>query len=523
LKLAQISQNPLTSVRYRIFLTCFILYSIHFATNVVREHYPAFSLIENFSFKVDKYQGFHSDIFRHSDGHYYIGNNVAGSVVAAIPLFIFKPVLDYFENKGKKQVRQKEDGVYTKYRIDKPNRQKFFKLVKEKGLHLKFGAATVVTSIILMAPLSALFVVLFFNVLIKRGVVLNRAIWLTILFGFATPIFFRTAHLNHNMFLMYAIFLSFYLLWNPSKQTASPSKNRIFWAGFLAGSGLAFDYSGVVPLFFLYGYLFFLQKSQTSFKRAFIESFPFIIGSIPPILFLLYSQWAMFGNPFLPGQYWMRDVNYTDRGWRGFSWPAIDLYFLNLFDPAYGMFTFAPLLIVGFIPVFFYRTKKLILPKFERRFSAVYIFLFLTFCAANQYSRMQFNTGFRYLLPLVPFVFLAACDHLNRLKWKWLIILSIPVLFHSWVLSMVREPVFVSWSHFLDEGFQLPWLTVLRLTNPAGHTIYSSAIAPLFIIGFTALLVYFIWRYKNPMFLYGFGKHDELQYLNNPNGTEFSN
>ncbi len=68
----------------RLFLTCWIVFSLHFATNVIREHYPAFSLIENGDFKLDEYAGFHSDIFAHRDGHHYIGNQVTASVIAAL-------------------------------------------------------------------------------------------------------------------------------------------------------------------------------------------------------------------------------------------------------------------------------------------------------------------------------------------------------------------------------------------------------------------------------------------------------
>ena len=84
----------LRSDRARLFLTCWILFSAHFATNVVREHYPAFSLAEHGHFRLDEYVDYdeeppsalHSDIFVHTDGHAYINNNVGASIVAAIPL-----------------------------------------------------------------------------------------------------------------------------------------------------------------------------------------------------------------------------------------------------------------------------------------------------------------------------------------------------------------------------------------------------------------------------------------------------
>jgi TRAP-type uncharacterized transport system fused permease subunit len=125
---------------------------------------------------------------------------------------------------------------------------------------------------------------------------------------------------------------------------------------------------------------------------------------------------------------------------------------------------------------------------------AVYFFLFLTFCAANQYSRVQFNSGFRYLIPLVPLIYLAVSDHLVRMRRRWLTILVVPILFHSWVIAMVREPVPESWHRILTKGFQLPWLHVLRATAPATHPILSSPLLPMAIISSTLLLTYLIWK-----------------------------
>ena len=487
----------LASTKVKIFLTCWILYSLHFATNVVREHYPAFSLAEHGTLQVDEYYGFHPDIFRHTDGHCYINNNVGCSVIGAIPLLIFDPVLDKLEDIGKQKVaaRGAQKNLDTTYRTKYPMRRKFFKLVKERGLELRFGASTALTSVLVMAPLSALMVVLMYHILLLRGVGRTRAIWLALLFAFGTPVFFRTAYLNHNMMVMYAVFIAFYLLWRQLDGDSAPKPRVLLIAGFFAGSTLFFDYSGVIPLLTLYGYLFFSRVTKGSPVNAFRESLPFVIGAVPPVLFLLYTQWTMFGNPILPAQYWMPKVNFTDRGWRGMDLPALDLYISNLFSNEYGMFTFGPLLITAFFPIRFYRQERFILPRKERRFVFVFFILFLTFCAANQYSRMQFNTGFRFLAPLVPLLYLAASDHLNRLSGKWLTLISVPTIFHSWVLSMVREPVIDSWRQFLREGIMFPWLRVLKLTNPPDHPILSSPFLPLSILLFCAILIFGIWRF----------------------------
>jgi hypothetical protein len=472
---------------------------------VVREHYPAFSLAEQGTFRVDQYQGFHPDIFLHADGHSYIGNNVTASVIAAIPLFIFDPVLDLLEKYEKRKI-QREGVPKTVYRTKHTNSKIFLETVKERGLSLRFGGATVVTSVFLMAPLSALIVVFMFQILCLRGLSEKQAFWLSLFFGFGTPVFFRTGVLNHNMFLMYAGFATFYLLWVRSGTEFPVSLNRRLLAGFLSGFGLALDYSGVIPLVVFYGYLVISRLPTASLRISIKESFPFILGSIPPVLFLLYSQWAMFGNLFMPGQYWMPDETfypvyyknpYSNMGFRGFTLPALDLYYLSLFALSYGMYTYGPILALGLIPTYFYKRESLILPRRERIFVAIYFVLFLTFCAANQYSRIQFNSGFRYLVPLVPLIYLQVCDHLVRIPRRWLIVLLTPVLIHSWVISMVRESVPESWQRVLTEGIQLPWLHVLKSTSAEGHPILSSQLLPLIIILFVFLLVFFVWKIGN--------------------------
>src|SRR5262249_53952194 len=153
-------------------------------------------------------------------------------------------------------------------------------LVKERGLDLRFGAATVVTSVFFMAPLTALFLVLFHSVLMQRGLTQAQASSLSVLFGFGTPVFFRTSTLNHNMFVMYAFFISFVLLWVRPGMTFPLSLRNRLMAGFFGGIMLATDYMGIVTLPLLYGYLL-LSRIPTSFwRQSFKESLPFVAGGI---------------------------------------------------------------------------------------------------------------------------------------------------------------------------------------------------------------------------------------------------
>lgn len=485
----------LASRRVRIFLVGWIVFSVHFATHVVREHYPAFALAERGTLRVDEYLGFHADIFEHTDGHAYVGNNVAVSVLAAVPLAVFDPVLDALEAREKARRAATGDELFSDYRTDKPNRVRFFERVREHGLSLRFGAATVVTSAFFMAPFSALSMVLVYHLLRRRRLGRGSATWLTFLYGFATPILFRGAHLNHNLFVMYALLAAFWLLWDPAGGGRALPLRRRLAAGFLAGFTLAVDYTGVFTLLALFAYLLAVELPRHGPAATVRRAVAFVAASVPPVAFLWWSQWAMYGHPFLPGQAWMPHQNaYVVYGWRGITLPSPDLFFLNLFDPWYGLFLFAPLLLLAAVPAPHLAAARRILPRRERRFVWATFLVLLTFFAANQYSRLQYNSGVRYLIPMVPFLLLLAGDHLLRLpRWAKVAVTAVAGL-HSWVIAVFREPVFTSWRLFLEEGVQLPWLRVLRMTRPPGSAVERMPWLGAAIVAATAALCWAIWR-----------------------------
>jgi hypothetical protein len=293
---------------------------------------------------------------------------------------------------------------------------------------------------------------------------------------------------------MYAMFVAFVLLW-PQDEDGEVSTKRRALAGVFAGITLATDYIGVIilPLLFFY---FVLSRVRTApWWTAIRESMVIVAGTIPPILFLLYSQWAMYGNPFLPGQAWMPNQNqYVGQGMRGFTLPDPELFFMSLFDPSFGMYTWGPILLLALWPARRLDPKTLVLPMFERRWLVVTWLVFLLFASANQYSRLQFPSGFRYLVPLVPFLMLAIADHWRRFpaRVKWAIA-SIAIV-HSWVLLVFRESVGRSWKMFLVEGVQLPWYRVVGLTGDPSNPWLGTWWIPSIILAGTLAVAYAIWR-----------------------------
>ncbi len=501
-----------------------VLFTLFFSTNVVREHYPAFALIDTGTLQCDAYQGWHSDIFVHTDGHSYINNSVAASLVAVGPLFVFDPVLDLLEAHSKRQLAANAGAVDTAYDTKYPNRRAMFEKVKLAGKDLRFGGATVVTSAFLMAPLSALCTVLLFGFLRGRGVKQRRALWLSLLFAFGTPVFYRTAHLNHNMLMLSTTFAAFLLLFDPRADYAIDARRR-FFAGLLCGATFALDYSGAIPAAVLYGYFVTARAGATDVATALRESAVVILGGLPGLATVLGTQWVQFGDPFLPAQFVMATAEYTGEGVQGIGWPSFEIFLKGLIAPGWGLYTFGPLLVLGLWPTRGIPDDALVVPRRERRMIIVLVVSYMIFCAMNRYALMQFNTGFRYFALLVPFIFLQASDALARMRPRALWLLTIPVVLHSLVLCMTREvndtekdlrdaavaagtselqvpgyfgtlltqaPIPMAYRRVFSEGPQLPWLTVLGQTS--SQPALRSAWLPSVLITFTSLACLAFWH-----------------------------
>lgn len=528
-KLCAARMRLLASVRVRLFLVCWVLFSLFFATNVVREHYPAFALLDRGDFKCDRYANMHADLFQHTDGHWYVGNNLLGSMPAVLVLGLFDPVLDRLEEHSKAKLAANPELADAPYDTKYPNRQKMWRLVKQAGLDLRFGASTALTSVFLMAPLSALLAVLVFDVLRRRAVERGRAVWLALLFAFGTPVFYRTGHLNHNMFLMETTFAAFVVVWFGSDADRGLSLGKKLGFGALLGATCALDYAGFVLAGMLFLYFAVPRLLKAGVAKLLVDCVPIALASLPFLGFLFWTQWLMYGDPFTPGQKVMPHQNeYVDQGYRGIGFPVPEIFFKNLIAPGWGLYTFGPLLLLALLPAArFIRPEKLVFPLHERRWSLALVLAFMLFCAANWYSLLQFNTGFRYLLPCVPFLFLAASDWLARMRKVPLVALSVIVITHGVVLAMTREvndtenlirheavdqgtselslpgywkrmltetPIPVAYRRIDQEGPQLPWLNVLKQTQPGLKERLSSPWLPLVLIGLAVAVCIGLWR-----------------------------
>lgn len=486
----------------RLFVTCWIVYVLHFATNIVREIYPALTLGDSTSINVHEYKDLHPDIFQPDPNvpRSFINSNPGASILAAIPYGVASPLI----NRVSERVQQRRAEAAAngtedvgEYESPWPMARDFHKRVTERGLDVKFGLAAAVMQTTLMAPLSALSAVIMFYILAHRTGSARIGLGLAVLFAFATPIFFRTGQLNQNLIVCHCGLIAFALLWRPWDPPEMPRRPLFLLAGLICGWSVVCDYSGLVLVLIIPLYGLFKWAGLPPQLRRVSDPFVFALGVLISGAVLGWYQWAAFGHPLWPAQHYMPPVLHSDQGYQGFSWPQADLAWATAFDYRYGLFTSAPILILAiWIPSWFRRGGRLI-GRLEFICALFVIIGFFTFCSANQYGRMQFNTGVRHIVPVVPFIFLLASGAILRMPRLLTGLIAAISLYWSWCLAMYRDVerglgVAEAVLRITLGGFELPWLTTVK-RMPAFSNYVGPTTSPAPILVAASLAIFLMW------------------------------
>jgi hypothetical protein len=369
---------------WRVFLTCWLVYTFYWTPYIIREHFPALALVERGSLNVDRYLGWTEDIFRAPNGGAYINNNPGASLTGAIPLLLLRPLLARVDQWNQRLPRPSVPA----------NESDVFRRTVETGRGFYFLLVAFLTVALVMAPATAGTAAYLCSRLAAAGLPAANAAWVGLLYGLGTPVLFRTGHLNHNLLVGDAGITALLLLWDAENRPLGPG--RASMAGLLAGYAVLCDYSGIVV-----AVVVFLYAWMRCAGRRWRVMAAFAAGCVPGIAALaLYQAWA-FGSLYHPSQHYMVPTAPTAHGYRGFDWPSPALMWANFVDPRFGLFAYCPALLLAFAAPFASRVRYRI-PRREAGVLWIYFALFVLFCSANQYSWLQPSTGFRYLVPVVP-------------------------------------------------------------------------------------------------------------------------
>jgi hypothetical protein len=487
------------SIALRLFLTCWLIYTIHFATNIVREIYLALAIGDRFSFRVDEYANMHPDLFDTQGYGWHIGNNPGASMVAAIPYALARPLLDRIVervNQGRAAGGQTEPPPYNS---PWPMAQELYKEAWRRGMDIKFGLAAFVAQSMAMAPGSALGVIVMFFSLRRVFASDQTALWLSLLYAFGTPVFFRTGTLNQNLMLGHAAFAGFVTMWNPGQSGRWSTRRRFFLGGLAGGAALLFDYSGAISLLALFFYGIAKRLRAASPADALRHGCWYVLGTLAPVGLLWFYQWKSFGHPFYPGQHWMPPVQWSDLGYQGYGWPQLELLLALAFDYRFGLFVSSPLMLLALLSPLVSRRARRFLPDLELTFILSLFAALWIFFSGSNYTRLQFNTGIRYLAPTFPFLFVAAALVLMRLPRPAVYFIAVASVAASWCLAMYRDVerglgVLDPILHVFFGGFQLPALTTLsRMSGGPYGSFFEHGVSPLPLFALTAAIVWALW------------------------------
>jgi hypothetical protein len=375
----------------------------------------------------------------------------------------------------------------------------FYRRVREQGLDVRFGLAAGVIQAFFMAPLSALAAVVMLRFLMSLGLTTRQALLGAFLYALGTPVFFRTAFLNQNVFIAHLMLFGFVALWRRAAEPADSSEMATAFAGLMGGYSLTSDYSGAIVLAALGAYAAWTAWQSGGISAAWRRTLWYAVGAAGPIVLLLFYQWRAFGSPWYPGQQYMPPVDWIDVGYKGVSWPEWRLFKMLLFSTQFGLFVACPLMLLalgGFVIALRERTW---LPRREAIFLAAFSFVFVVFFSAVQYTQLQWVTGIRYILPVVPTLFPLVMVALLRLPPLARYVVVVAAFAESWCLSMVRATdISDSIARVLVGGFQLPWVSVLSRMAPQYMPFLERQSSPLALFLLCGALVYGIWRYPEP-------------------------
>jgi len=485
----------------RVFLSLWIIFSLYWATDFVREHFLVLTIVDRHSFALDGFEDLHPDIFVHTDGHAYHGANPGISMLGAIPYFIFSPVVDRVAAR-ELAARSTEEEQEASYNDPRRARQVFYERVRARGLDVRFGLLGLVTEVFAMAPLSALGGMVFFLVLAGAGVGRRAALGATLIYALGTPVFLRSAYLNQNLAVGVFGFTGFGLLWNPGGWCSWSRRTRLAVAGLCGGLALLCDYSGGLMTALLGLYAVVSLRDEEAWPEVIRGSLWYVAGSVGPILILWYYQWAAFGFPFYPPQHYMPPVEWSDLGYQGVSRPQLDLLLMLLFDVRFGLVVNAPVVLLALVAPILARRQPSILQRRETWLALGVGAAYLVFFSMVNYTRLQYITGIRYMVPVLPFLVLAAVPALLSLPRIVTYLLAFVSILINWGLAMGRfqeqeSSILETLGRVYLGGLQLPALNTLSKMSaqylPEGSQISAG---PVLLVA--AVVLWAVWRIESP-------------------------
>jgi hypothetical protein len=197
----------------------------------------------------------------------------------------------------------------------------------------------------------------------------------------------------------------------------------------------------------------------------------------------------------------MPPVEWSDLGYQGVAGPSPDLAWMLLIDPRFGLLVNTPVIILA-LGAPFLAARGSFLPRRESLLMCAVGVLFLLFFSSVHYTRLQYITGIRYMVPVIPFLVLAAIPLLLRLPRALTYGIVVVSVIINWGLAMGRPlndegSIVESLARIYLGGFQLPALNTLSRMS-ASYVPGASSFSAGVVLVVTGIVLYAVWTVKRP-------------------------
>ena len=213
-----------------------------------------------------------------------------------------------------------------------------------------------------------------------------------------------------------AVFSAFILMDDPradhpaqqqEKQDARRIRLQVAAAGFLAAVAVTLEYQAILVALALAVYLMVRNR------RAIL---PFAVGALAPAVALGAYHTALFGRPWTLPYANIENPVFAQTahkaGFDGLSLPHLEAFPAFLISPAYGLFAFSPVLILGLAGAIFLVARG---PRREAVLTLVIAASMFMFIAGMSNWRAGWCVGPRYIATVAPFLLLPLVELWPRL------------------------------------------------------------------------------------------------------------
>lgn len=367
------------SFTFKLFLSLWVVYLFHFnAPNTAgpdRYFYLTAAIVERHTVNLDPYPV--TDCV-HVGGHKYSNTN-PGMALAAVPFWAV---------------------FYAGYRYVPASSFLHSEVMHIFLLHLIGFAFT-------SAIAGALTGVILAKFIYHRTGSKRRAVFTALLYNFGSIAFFFSTRMSQNSVVGSLMLALFVLAFSPDVLGIRHQTLRFSLLGFLAGLAILIDLPSVPIVCVL---AIPVLWSATSAK-----SLPTLIVSflVPVFCLILYLNVA-FHDPFRPPQSHMDSAlgkQFHGHGLFGIDKPDLHYALAMLVSLRVGLFVYMPYLLLAVWLLFKEHSGKL-LTKLEYRFILAACFALFVFISG--FSGLQDTFGPRFLLPILPYLFLVFGLYMRR-------------------------------------------------------------------------------------------------------------